>query len=813
MSEHAAPARVRQTAAAPQPGSKSELRLQRKCACGRHTADGAECGACAKKRATLQRWSASHPSPAMMLRTAGRAERAGASDDGARRGRDFIHVGTGGAATAERAVGNTRWLGSALAATVAGIAPPGAAARTRAARAARLRDTYPSDSRGRAWSTESIDCERPAEVPQLERDATRSPAESPASAAGEAPSTASHASTAASPAAAEAATTGSGAATPGPLPAMAATTAPAPARRAAPASSRPARTADAAAEPEDGEELVMEEDRDAPAPPLAGSPARRTRPLAPPIVHEVLRSPGRGLDSSTRGFMEPRFERNFSGVRVHADPQAARSAASVDAEAYAVGRHIVFGAGRFAPATPAGLRLLAHELAHVSTGDPPTHEDLEIGPRESAEERAAERAAERVARGAGVGALAPAAGLVLRRQSLPAVFGTMGAVVGAAVGVLGGPLGALLGAGIGLAVGLLVGVIANAVRGGSPQGADPHTYWATLAKVPLSATPTEEKPGAGPELPADTRVVIVESSYGDWVKVRVTTGPSLGVEGWVACSALEERRNTAEVTPESAVQLFAELAQARFKTTGGKDAPIPFHYPPDGCYARAEYMADLLREKGYEPQKVFAVSRKKLAGVGLKVRTPYAGDVPEGDEPAVRWWYHVAPIIKVRGADGTLADIVIDPSLMDEPGTIDQWTSRMSDEQFLRRSLDEVRELVSADGEYPVGNPMTFITPASVYQLPGTGSTWTPPRQVDADTRQKMTTNAGKARTHELAAAIRGLLAGKPVDVDALVATISAAPAESRHDLRKHWGGLMDSLRGLLSPEEYQRVFTALGTP
>src|SRR5437667_774286 len=37
---------------------------------------------------------------------------------------------------------------------------------------------------------------------------------------------------------------------------------------------------------------------------------------APPIVHEVLRSPGQPLDSDTRAFMEPRFGHDFSQVRV-----------------------------------------------------------------------------------------------------------------------------------------------------------------------------------------------------------------------------------------------------------------------------------------------------------------------------------------------------------------------------------------------------------------------------------------------------------------------------------------------------------------
>jgi hypothetical protein len=131
----------------------------------------------------------------------------------------------------------------------------------------------------------------------------------------------------------------------------------------------------------------------------------------PPIVQEVLRSPGQPLDAATRAVMEPRFghdfsrvpshiaaqskltisqpgdrfeqeaERtaarvtstvpqpgrghDFSEVRVHTDARAAESARAVGARAYAVGRDVVFGAGQYAPGGREGRRLMAHELAHV----------------------------------------------------------------------------------------------------------------------------------------------------------------------------------------------------------------------------------------------------------------------------------------------------------------------------------------------------------------------------------------------------------------------------------------------------------------
>jgi hypothetical protein len=86
---------------------------------------------------------------------------------------------------------------------------------------------------------------------------------------------------------------------------------------------------------------------------------------APASVHKVLGSAGRPLDMGTRVFMEPRFGHDFSRVRVHTGANAEQSARDVNAHAYTVGRDIVFGAGRFAPATPSGRRLLAHELTHV----------------------------------------------------------------------------------------------------------------------------------------------------------------------------------------------------------------------------------------------------------------------------------------------------------------------------------------------------------------------------------------------------------------------------------------------------------------
>jgi hypothetical protein len=92
---------------------------------------------------------------------------------------------------------------------------------------------------------------------------------------------------------------------------------------------------------------------------------RRDPETAPPIVGEVLKAAGTPLDGPTRDYMEARFGHSFADVRVHADSRAAESAGAVGALAYTVGRDVVFGAGRYAPGSADGRRLLAHELTHV----------------------------------------------------------------------------------------------------------------------------------------------------------------------------------------------------------------------------------------------------------------------------------------------------------------------------------------------------------------------------------------------------------------------------------------------------------------
>lgn len=172
--------------------------------------------------------------------------------------------------------------------------------------------------------------------------------------------------------------------------------------------------------------------------PLRRMAAGTTTPDAiPGIVDDVLRGAGQGFDGAPRTFMEARFARDFSGVRLHTDGRAAESANAVDAMAYTVGNHIVFGAGRYAPGTPAGASLLAHELTHVAQNAGGfAAAATAIGRPGDAAEVEADRVAGNVMRGNGHVAVQQAPNATLHPLGLGEAIG-----LGVGVGVAGTALG------------------------------------------------------------------------------------------------------------------------------------------------------------------------------------------------------------------------------------------------------------------------------------------------------------------------------------------------------------------------------------
>jgi Domain of unknown function (DUF4157) len=154
-------------------------------------------------------------------------------------------------------------------------------------------------------------------------------------------------------------------------------------------------------------------------------------------------TPGRPLDHSTRAHLEPRFGYDFANVRVHTDDRAARSAQSIGALSYTVGSNIAFAPGQYAPGTPIGRQVLAHELAHVAQqSHAPPASDLTIGPAASHAEREADAVSARVANGGVLDRPVSAAAVSVQRLSTDAAIGLgvgsgLLGIAGLAAGIVG----------------------------------------------------------------------------------------------------------------------------------------------------------------------------------------------------------------------------------------------------------------------------------------------------------------------------------------------------------------------------------------
>jgi Glutaminase len=135
-------------------------------------------------------------------------------------------------------------------------------------------------------------------------------------------------------------------------------------------------------------------------------------------------------------------------------------------------------------------------------------------------------------------------------------------------------------------------------------------------------------------------------------------------------------RSPDAIEPDRAAAIFLEFAASE---------ELALRFPADGCYARTHLMVKRMLGQGFAPSKVwaFAASRADL----LWTETPHH---PNG---RVQWGYHVAPILMVRGPDGTPREMVFDPLLFDYPVPLEEWRIALHDTPIL---------IYTAPGEPPL---------------------------------------------------------------------------------------------------------------
>jgi hypothetical protein len=152
--------------------------------------------------------------------------------------------------------------------------------------------------------------------------------------------------------------------------------------------------------------------------------ASSERPGLPPVIHRqatssalpgadargalarAAGSSGQPLPDGLRAGLEAQSDGRLDAVRVHTGPASDEAARSIHAAAFTVGKDIHFAAGRYDPASGAGQRLVAHEVAHTLQGAAGVQaypEGARLSAPGDAHERHADEFAERFARAPGPG--------------------------------------------------------------------------------------------------------------------------------------------------------------------------------------------------------------------------------------------------------------------------------------------------------------------------------------------------------------------------------------------------------------------------
>jgi hypothetical protein len=263
----------------------------------------------------------------------------------------------------------------------------------------------------------------------------------------------------------------------------------------------------------------------------------------------------------------------------------------------------------------------------------------------------------------------------------------------------------------------------------------------------------------------DLRAVLVDEFSGDELQhVLYLLGES----------ALEQT----ELSPADAARLYTVMAGLTFTDATGAQSPVPYHYPVDGCYSRAQSMATVMTQAGIASERVFATST--VPGSPLTVGSQFSADQPGGAPPVTRWFYHVAPIVRVN-TGSAVVETVIDPSTQPGPVSVDAWLaaigvapasySRLTHAALMTHlAAPPPGPLVSG---FPGGEKLVWTTDRNT-MYPGEGAA-DDSRRADAQQAGLVPTMTGYAQlatVHEIAAAVRAELARPAATAADVVAAV-----------------------------------------
>jgi len=140
---------------------------------------------------------------------------------------------------------------------------------------------------------------------------------------------------------------------------------------------------------------------------------------------------------------------------------------------------------------------------------------------------------------------------------------------------------------------------------------------------------------------------------------------------------------------------------------------IPFQYVIDGCYARAHKMRWIITQKyHYCCEKVFSFA--------IPFPDTLAVQANKWGGCCVFWWYHVAPLVRVRLGRSAVLLMVIDPGMFDKPVLLSTWLAAQENKNCSANAKVTQYSIQPGSAYAPAGGPNAYITDPNYVQTDAT---------------------------------------------------------------------------------------------
>jgi hypothetical protein len=130
---------------------------------------------------------------------------------------------------------------------------------------------------------------------------------------------------------------------------------------------------------------------------------------------------------------------------------------------------------------------------------------------------------------------------------------------------------------------------------------------------------------------------------------------------------------------------------------------IPFQYVIDGCFARAHKMRWIITQR-------FHYCCEKVFSFAIPFPDTLAVQANKWGGCCVFWWYHVAPLVRVRLGRWAVLLMVIDPGMFDKPVLLSTWLAAQENKNCSLNAKVTQYSIQPGSAYTPNGGPSSYTT-------------------------------------------------------------------------------------------------------